>query len=160
MILYKLCHVKNATFVYVLSSLLSVSLLETSGPLRLRRWTRSWRRSKEGWNLLTAAVVRVNAYIAAHLWWQARRLGFLGICEAYSFLFFLNRSMQQPPVFPQHMEHFNTQMMNTSQDLSQQVIWRAFFLNRKGFILTDEQDKFLKIFTIQFVIIISGSQSL
>ncbi|XP_008425450.1 splicing factor, arginine/serine-rich 15 isoform X1 [Poecilia reticulata] len=29
--------------------------------------------------------------------------------------------MQQPPVFPQHMEHFNTQMMNLSQDITQQV---------------------------------------
>uniref|UniRef100_A0A3Q2PRA3 SR-related CTD associated factor 4 n=1 Tax=Fundulus heteroclitus TaxID=8078 RepID=A0A3Q2PRA3_FUNHE len=29
--------------------------------------------------------------------------------------------MQQPPAFPQHMEHFNTQMMNISQDLTQQV---------------------------------------
>ncbi|XP_043996907.1 SR-related and CTD-associated factor 4 isoform X2 [Gambusia affinis] len=29
--------------------------------------------------------------------------------------------MQQPPAFPQHMEHFNTQMMNISQDITQQV---------------------------------------
>ncbi|MED6293963.1 hypothetical protein CHARACLAT_015982 [Characodon lateralis] len=29
--------------------------------------------------------------------------------------------MQQPPAFPQHMEHFNTQMMNISQDLTHQV---------------------------------------
>ncbi|KAM4726983.1 SR-related and CTD-associated factor 4 isoform 2-T2 [Anableps anableps] len=29
--------------------------------------------------------------------------------------------MQQPPAFPQHMEHFNTQIMNISQDLTQQV---------------------------------------
>uniref|UniRef100_A0A3B3TK92 SR-related CTD-associated factor 4a n=2 Tax=Poecilia latipinna TaxID=48699 RepID=A0A3B3TK92_9TELE len=29
--------------------------------------------------------------------------------------------MQQPPAFPQHLEHFNTQMMNLSQDITQQV---------------------------------------
>lgn len=34
--------------------------------------------------------------------------------------------MQQPPAFPQHMEHFNTQMMNISQDLAQQVMYSVF----------------------------------
>uniref|UniRef100_A0A087YGT8 SR-related CTD associated factor 4 n=1 Tax=Poecilia formosa TaxID=48698 RepID=A0A087YGT8_POEFO len=34
---------------------------------------------------------------------------------------FSYHSMQQPPAFPQHLEHFNTQMMNLSQDITQQV---------------------------------------
>ena len=36
-------------------------------------------------------------------------------------LYLCYHSMQQPPAFPQHMEHFNPSMINMSQDLSQQV---------------------------------------
>lgn len=35
-------------------------------------------------------------------------------------VYFYHRSMQQPPAFPQHMDHFKPQI-NIPQDISQQV---------------------------------------
>lgn len=47
-------------------------------------------------------------------------------------VYFYHHSMQQPPAFPQHMEHFKPQMMNMSQDLSQQVVSSSSFLTSQA----------------------------
>lgn len=48
-------------------------------------------------------------------------------------VYFYHCSMQQPPAFPQHMDHFKPQI-NIPQDISQQVK-RTRLLNEKELLL-------------------------
>lgn len=50
-------------------------------------------------------------------------------------VYFYHHSMQQPPAFPQHMEHFKPPMINMSQDLSQQVIRTKFLIYWNEFLI-------------------------
>lgn len=54
--------------------------------------------------------------------WEAFIVLFRNEIKAVKLMpYFYHHSMQQPPAFPQHMEHFKPQMINMSQDPSQQV---------------------------------------